>query len=133
MWIVVRAIRNITTTGTLCSGFHLPCISRDTSLVRYPLTVFSSFPSGLGIPLGPLPLHNPWFVAGSTRVALAMGRRNHYRNPDGLATPRLDEEVENELIRYASAARPLPDGQLGRPAEAPIAPIGWVRARHARA
>ena len=39
---------------------------------------------------------NPWFVAGSTRVALAKGASAHYRshhNPDGSAPPRLDEVV----------------------------------------
>ena len=51
---------------------------------------------------------NPWFVAGSTRVALAIRHNNHYGNHDGVSPPRLDKEVENELIRHASDARPLP-------------------------
>ena len=42
----------------------------------------------------------------STRVALAKRANNHYGDHCGVAPPRLNE-VEQELIKYASAARPL--------------------------
>ena len=41
---------------------------------------------------------NPWFVAGSTRVALAIRHSNHYGNHDGVSPPRLDQEVSGERV-----------------------------------
>ena len=40
--------------------------------------------------------------------------------------PRLDEEVEKELIKYASLARPVPDGHAWRVVEVRTNTGGWA-------
>ena len=66
----------------------------------------------------------------STRVALAKRANNHYGDHCGVAPPRLNE-VEQELIKYASAARPLRGLRILLEGDAPPSTHVAAEAAHA--